>query len=79
MSRSTFTDHFRKAFDRSPMDFVRETRLQLGARLLKTTDLAIEQVASRVGIHSRSHFSQAFSDYYGLAPASFRMGDDLHA
>jgi AraC family transcriptional activator of mtrCDE len=75
MSRSTFTDHFRKAFGRSPMDFVRETRLQLAARLLKGTELAIEQIASRVGLQSRSHFSQAFSDYYGVAPARYRSGD----
>lgn len=74
MSRSTFTDHFRKAFGRSPMDFVREVRLQRGARLLRTTDLSVKQIARRVGVHSRSHFTQAFSDLYGVSPKRYRLG-----
>ncbi|MDX1384114.1 MAG: AraC family transcriptional regulator, partial [Thermoanaerobaculia bacterium] len=74
MSRSTFTDHFRKAFERSPMDFVRETRLQAGARLLRSSELPIKQVARRVGLQSRSNFSRAFTEYYGMPPKRYRMG-----
>jgi len=72
MSRSAFGERFTRAFDRSPMDYLREVRLQRGARLLKTTDLGVEQIARKVGFASRSHFSQAFADLYGRPPADYR-------
>jgi transcriptional regulator GlxA family with amidase domain len=42
MSRTTFNERFLKAFGRSAMDFLKETRLRGGARLLRTTDLPIK-------------------------------------
>ena len=75
MSRSTFTAHFRKAFDKSRMDFVRLTRLEVAARLLRTTDLGIRQVAAGVGIRSRSHFTRSFARHYGISPDRYRRSE----
>lgn len=78
MSRSSFSEHFHDAFGQSPMAFVKEVRLQLGARLLRTTDLPIKAIASKVGYASRSHFSRAFREQFERDPAHFRseMDDD---
>lgn len=76
MSRTAFAEHFARAFGRSAMDFLRETRLRHGARLLRATGLPVKAIASRVGFASRSHFSRAFADHFGAAPADYRAALD---
>lgn len=72
MSRSSFAERFGAAFGQSPLDFVRRVRLREAARLLATTALPVKLVAASVGYASRSRFSQAFSDAYGLDPTGYR-------
>jgi transcriptional regulator GlxA family with amidase domain len=56
------------------MDFVREIRLRGAARLLKQTKDPIKTIAARMGYSSRSNFSHAFSEFFGVAPAEYRSG-----
>lgn len=72
MSRSSFADHFRKAFQRGPIDLLKQARLQLAVRLLVSTDLSVKSISQEVGYTSRSYFSRAFSDRYGKSPAAYR-------
>ncbi len=72
MSRSTFAEQFRKAFGRTPMDFVKEVRLRRAARFLVATDLPIKTIAFRVGYSSRSYFSRAFKAAMDVDPATYR-------
>lgn len=72
MSRSTFSAHFTKAFGRSPMALLREMRLHHAAALLADTTLPIDSVARSVGYGSRSQFSNAFREFHGETPTSFR-------
>lgn len=72
MSRTVFAERFTGAFGKPPGDVVRAARLQLGARLLRTTDLSVKEVATRVGFASRSHFSRTFKRLFGREPARFR-------
>lgn len=72
MSRAAFAEHFKKAFGRTPMDFLKEVRLRRGAHLLTATDLPVKTIAARIGFDSRSYFSRAFKDFTGADPASFR-------
>ncbi len=72
MSRSTFAEQFRKAFDRTPMDFVKDVRLRRAARFLVATDLPVKTIAFRVGYSSRSYFSRAFKAAMNMDPATYR-------
>lgn len=72
MSRSAFSEHFVKTFGRTAMDFVKEVRLRHAARLLSSTGRPIKAIAADVGYRSRSHFTQAFKDIYGLDPTAYR-------
>ncbi len=74
MSRSAFADRFSAAFGRGPMDFLKEIRLRRAARLLRASDRPIKVVATSVGYDSRSYFSRAFKDLYGVSPADYRAG-----
>ncbi len=74
MSRSSFADRFKSVFDRGPIDFLKHLRLQQAARMLRTTDLSIKAISRNIGYNSRSYFSRAFHDAYGVSPVEFRSG-----
>ena len=76
MSRTTFAEQFRKAFGRTPMDFVKETRLRRAARFLVATDLPVKTIAARVGYSSRSYFSRAFKSVMDVDPATYRTASN---
>ncbi len=71
-ARASYAEHFKKAFDRTPMDFLKGVRLRRAAHLLTATDLPVKAIAARIGFDSRSYFSRAFKDFTGVDPAGFR-------
>ena len=73
MSRSLFAERFAEAFDRPPMDLLRQVRLHRAANLLRTTRLPVQLIALAVGYASRSYFSRAFRAAYGDDPQGFRQ------
>ena len=72
MSRTAFTEKFHKAFGRPAMDFVREIRLREAAKMLRQTQDPVKSIAARVGYPSRSNFSRAFREFYGVAAVDYR-------
>lgn len=72
MSRATFVRHFERSFQRTPMDYLRDVRLRRAAKLLQVSPMPVDGIAARVGYASRSHFSKAFHEQYGVSPADFR-------
>lgn len=72
MSRSAFARRFADCFHRPPMDYLRDVRLRRAAQLLGREDLSVEEVASKVGFSSRSHFSHTFHEHFGASPVAFR-------
>lgn len=73
MSRSLFAERFAEAFQRPPMDLLRQVRLHRAAQLLRATSLPVQVIALSVGYASRSYFSRAFRAAYGEDPKSFRQ------
>jgi transcriptional regulator GlxA family with amidase domain len=78
MSRATFAERFREAFDRTPMEFLKEIRMRRAAQLLSTTDLPVKTVAARIGFASRSYFSRSFKEFEGVDPANYRLNIKLN-
>jgi AraC family transcriptional activator of mtrCDE len=72
MGRSTFAVEFLKTYGMTPMRFVTTTRLHRASELLRCTTMPVKMVAGAVGFASRSHFSRAFRDVYGIGPLNFR-------
>ncbi len=73
ISRSSFAERFTRAYNLSPLDFVRRVRLRHAANLLSTTALPVKVIASSSGYVSRSYFSRAFRAAYGVDPKNFRV------
>jgi AraC family transcriptional regulator, activator of mtrCDE len=71
-SRANFVRMFQRVAQRAPLEFLTEIRLELASRKLKTTGLALADVAVEAGYQSESSFSRAFKRRFGLPPGALR-------
>lgn len=71
-SRSVLDDRFRQVLGRSPIRYLTEWRMHVAKEMLATTDLAIVEVARRVGYEAEEAFSRAFKRTLGRSPSSWR-------
>jgi AraC-like DNA-binding protein len=72
MSRSAFSDRFRALVGQTPMRYLTELRLSRAARLLRSTDATIADIARTVGYGSEEALSRAFKAHHGEAPSVYR-------
>jgi len=72
MARSSFAGRFVKVYGLGPIELLRSIRMQRAAELLSHTGTPVKRVAELVGYQSRSYFSRAFEEEYGVAPSQFR-------
>jgi transcriptional regulator GlxA family with amidase domain len=72
-SRSVLDERFRQVLGQSPMRYLATWRMRLATHLLRTTQLGVGAVASRVGYDSEEAFSRAFRRHLGEAPARWRQ------
>lgn len=77
MSRTCFNNQFTSTYGVTPMNFVNSVRLDRAAQMLETSSVPIKGIAVDVGYASRSHFSRAFRERFGVDPSSYR--DQAHA
>lgn len=74
LSRSTFFQRFSGTVGMAPMHYLLTWRMAVAKDLLRRQDLALGQVAERVGYSSASTFSTAFSRHVGQAPGRYARG-----
>lgn len=72
VSRTVFAERFTRLLGEPPLTYVSRCRMQLGARLLETTDDTVLQVALSAGYESEAAFNRAFKRELGLPPARYR-------
>jgi AraC-like DNA-binding protein len=53
----------------SPVELIRNARLQKGKLLLETTKKPISEIAYEVGFSAPSYFTKCFKDAYGYSPS----------
>ncbi len=73
LSRSRLADRFRHFLGMSPIAYLTEWRLKLGAEKLKTSERSVAEVALDVGYNSEAAFNRAFKRAYSVPPAQFRQ------
>lgn len=59
----------------SPVELLREIRLQRAYKLLQTTDLTVSQVAYDVGFATPGYFSSCFKKQFGKYPTDVKATD----
>lgn len=72
LSRSVLAERFRHFLNEAPITYLTRWRLQLGARLLQTTNRSVADIGAEVGYESEPAFNRAFRREYGAPPARFR-------
>ncbi len=71
LSRSTFFERFTRTVGLPPMEYLLAWRMAIARDLLRRQDVAIADVAERVGYSSASTFSTAFSRHVGQPPGRY--------
>jgi AraC-like DNA-binding protein len=71
LSRSAFFERFTRTVGVPPMEYLLAWRMALAKDLLRRHELALGEVAERIGYGSASAFSTAFSRYVGQPPSRF--------
>jgi AraC-like DNA-binding protein len=72
LSRTRLADRFRHFLGESPMAYLAQWRLKLGAEILQATDNSVAEVAAAVGYESEAGFNRAFKREFASPPAQFR-------
>jgi AraC-like DNA-binding protein len=71
LSRSAFFERFAHTMGLPPMEYLLAWRMALAKDLLRRPELALTEVADRVGYGSPSTFSTAFRRYVGQPPSRY--------
>lgn len=72
ISRSTFAARFADQMGETPLNYLRRERMKQAADLLADETLGIKEIAALVGYDSESAFSNAFKQWCGISPGTFR-------
>jgi AraC-like DNA-binding protein len=71
LSPSAFSRVFRQMTDRSPYQYLKETRLDHARRLLVEGRVGVADVSCSVGYSSVSHFIKEFRSRFGVTPGDY--------
>lgn len=72
LSRTRLAERFRHFLGQSPIAYLAQWRLKLGAEILQSTEDSVAEVAEAVGYGSEAAFNRAFKREFDCPPAQFR-------
>ncbi|MBN2626148.1 MAG: helix-turn-helix domain-containing protein [Spirochaetales bacterium] len=72
MSRSSLTRTFQQVYGMSPMEKVRDMRVEKASLLLREGHLQIQTVAELCGFASSAYFCRVFREKTGVTPSEYR-------
>ncbi len=72
LSRTRLAERFRHFLGESPIAYLAQWRLKLGAEMLESSENSIAEVAAAVGYGSEAAFNRAFKREFACPPAHFR-------
>lgn len=73
-SESHFMRYFKETMDTSFIEYLKDYRLAMAARLLQASDSSILEVSEEVGFENLSYFNRAFKNRYNMTPSQYRKG-----
>jgi AraC family transcriptional regulator len=74
LSRHHFLRLFKSVHGLTPHEFLQRKRTLVAARLLRESDMAVEEIVQRVGFDSRSTLFRALRRFHGITPRECRRG-----
>lgn len=72
LSTSRLRHLFKKEIGIKPGLYLKQARLRMAERLLRTTFMSIKEIINETGLPGTSHFVRDFRQVYGLSPSDYR-------
>lgn len=76
ISRANLYRKLKSITELSPMELIRNKRLEMAAKLLKESEMNVSEIALHLGFNSHSYFSNSFKAFYGCTPTEFVQSKD---
>jgi AraC-like DNA-binding protein len=73
LSRHHFLRLFKHVHDVTPHEYLQRKRTSVAARLLRGSQMAVEEVVKQVGFDSRSTLFRAMRRFHGVTPRECRQ------
>lgn len=73
LSVSSFKREFRKLYNDSPANYIKDKRLERAAELLLISDERITDIAFDCGFNDLANFTKNFHDKYNVSPTGYRL------
>jgi signal transduction histidine kinase/DNA-binding response OmpR family regulator len=71
VSRSRFFKRVHMLTGKSPMEFIRNIRMQHAAQLLEKSQLSVSEIAYQVGFNNPRYFAKYFKEIYQVLPSEY--------
>jgi len=78
-TRQYVSGRFHRTTGRLLSHFLKEKRLEKAARMLKSGNLRVSQIARSCGFDSENYFRQQFRERFGMSPRQFRTRGNIRA
>ena len=71
MGRANFYRKLKAVTNLSPVELIRNKRLEIASKMLLETEMNVSEVSVRVGFNSHAYFATCFKAMYGLSPTEY--------
>lgn len=78
-STVTITEHFRKEYGLTVMEYVQKKRMAQAEKLLRETDQSIKEIALLAGFSDVEYFSRCFKKIHGCPPGEWKKKNEQAA
>ncbi len=72
ISKNTLYRGFKKEFGMTVSGYITGKRIEAAEKLLKNTDMTVEEIADKVGFSTAAYFGSSFKKLKGISPLRFR-------
>ncbi|EPR69024.1 helix-turn-helix domain-containing protein [Cyclobacterium qasimii] len=77
-SLASFKRNFRKIYNNSPANYIKEKKLERGKKLLIHSQKSISEICYECGYADPSSFARSFKNRFGISPLDFRLSQNEH-
>ena len=75
-SLTAFKRKFKKVYQTSPANYIKNKRLEKASKLLKITDFSISDISFECAFNDLAHFSNSFKAKFNLTPSEYRLAQN---
>ena len=77
MGKTSLYEKLKELTGKTPGEYIRMVRLDHASKLLKTTQLTVQEVMYKSGFSSKSYFYKEFAARFGYSPKEYRKANSL--